>query len=168
MFVNNYPLSKQAVLNCALCDPYLISNCNTCDPDRPQQCASCNSGYWLNVTNVLSNGLISQQTKCIACTLSTGCNRCNSTNHCLECNPGYQLTSSGTCQACDLAAFNSGYTYFPTRCTICTPSSPTACQYCDIGFLGSYSNPNSCELKCDINQYPNVTYEVVNSNENVI
>ena len=27
-----------------------------------------------------------------------------------------------------------------------------------MGFLGSYSNPDSCELKCDANQYPLVTY----------
>ena len=37
-----------------------------------------------------------------------------------------------------------------------------------MGFLGSLSAPESCELKCDDGQFPRVTFEEVNDNENVI
>ena len=43
----------------------------------------------------------------------------------------------------------------------------STCLYCDVGFLGSISNPSSCELKCDDSQYPSVTFTEVNDNENV-
>ena len=49
--------------------------------------------------------------------------------------------------------------------------SPTECLYCEVGYLNSGSNPASCELKCDGNQYPTVIYEELNDtnkNENVI
>ena len=71
------------------------------------------------------------------------------------------------CLACDLTEFNSVYALLPNRCSQCADGVSefiTTCKYCDIGFLGSTSNPLQCELKCDDNQYPTVNYKVVVDN----
>ena len=78
------------------------------------------------------------------------------------------MTGLKTCKACDLTAFNSQYLLEPNRCSRCRADDPTKCAYCDIGFLGSTSNPESCELKCDDGQYPEIIFETLNFNENVI
>lgn len=69
--------------------------------------------------------------------------------------PGYYevvdaLTGQVSCAKCDLEEFNSAYVLEPNRCSQCvSEEKPTSCKYCDIGFLGSLSSPDTCELKCD-------------------
>ena len=151
---------------CTLCDS-TIDNCSMCDPDDESTCLSCNADYYLDKTN---------GTTCVQCAsgnrLEDGCFRCDE-NECMECLPNYYLeadavTGLNTCKACDLASFNSQYDIEPNRCSRCRADDPTKCAICDIGFLGSTSNPESCELKCDDGQFPEIIFETINFNENII
>ena len=138
-----------------------------CDPDDTSTCVGCDSDYWLNKED---------GTTCEQCAsgiqVADGCFRCDETE-CLECLPNYYMVTDATtglasCSACDLDAFNSQYEIEPNRCSRCLSSDPTSCAVCDIGFLGSTSNPTSCELKCDDGQYPEIIFETLNYNENII
>lgn len=76
-----------------------------------------------------------------------GCARC-SINQCLECESGYILVG-GKCVACELDAFNDGFFVEPNRCTVCSEYDLTKCAYCDVGYLNSFTDPDSCLLTCD-------------------
>ena len=87
--------------------------------------------------------------------------------------PGYYESTDGsgrmTCKKCQMDAFNAAYSLEPNRCKQCVGNgNATRCKYCDIGFLGSKENPESCELKCSVSQYPVVLYTAKNQNENLI
>ena len=127
---------------------------------------SCDSGYYLEVTPGLYDTVRTACRKCPVSVFVEGCVRCSMTK-CLECEPGFVLASDGlSCVKCDLNNFNGKYFLQPKRCSACFPTSPTACAYCDIGFMGSYSAPTECALTCDKGQYPKVTYKTINDNEN--
>ena len=139
-----------------------------CDTDDPAgTCLLCEEGYYVDKA---------AGTSCAPCadglTIADGCFRCDA-DECLECLPGYYFTTDPStgkdvCTACQLDDFNAQYSVEPNRCSRCQADAPDQCLVCDIGFLGSTSNPNSCELKCDDKQYPVVDYEPVNGNENVM
>jgi len=155
------------LLPCELCDSNDVANCLNCDPDEPGVCISCKSDYYID----------REVNECLSCSAEVsqaqGCKRCDA-DSCLECLPGYfevedLITGKVTCSKCDLADFNSAYQLQPNRCTQCVgASNPRACKYCEVGFLRSVSNPDSCELRCDVGQYPNVTYTLKNQNENLL
>lgn len=108
---------------------------------------SCDDGYYLDKT----------ANTCYTCddeiNVAAGCKRCDS-GSCLECSNGYYKSYDSTrggyiCEQCDLTAHNADYIFQPDRCSQCEATDSTVCKYCDIGFLGSTSNPDKCVTKCD-------------------
>jgi hypothetical protein len=146
---------KNAFLFCSLCTS-TQANCAQCDSEIPARCMSCNDGFYLNkLTNT-----------CGACSVDTnlasGCKRCDS-GSCLECLNGYYKSYDSeklgyVCKKCDLTEHNKNYVFQPDRCSQCEKTDATVCKYCDIGFLGSTSNPTQCVTKCDVGQFPEITY----------
>ena len=156
---------------CELCDLEDVENCLACDPDNPDVCLSCDSGYYLDSEIQEDLSVVQVCSDCPSgLTLDDGCARCSATS-CLECQTGFyevvdELTGYVTCASCDVD--NSDYTLEPNRCSQCSTTDSTECLFCDVGFLGSTSNPDSCQLKCDDGQYPSVTFTDQNDNENFI
>ena len=130
--------------------------CATCQSGNPGECLSCMAGYLSNGTsciadlscNAFSNcslcpfGYSLKYTSsiiqtCIACTSSSNCARCSTSNpaQCLNCNYGDYLTSSNVCLVC------------VTGCSNCL--SPSICFGCNPGYVaqqaGSISTSSSSQ-----------------------
>lgn len=103
--------------------PYNVSNCQSCsytyNSDFNYQkvlCSQCNTGY------ILVNGYCVAQLTTYGCSVAN-CNTCSYNNFCSACNPGFTLTSYGTC--------------IPAQCNIPNCAScglNFICQQCNSGY----------------------------------
>lgn len=107
------------------------SKCANCDP-KTGYCIECGEAYYFDVYEKAGGEL---HTACKATSLSN-CKTALSTSVCEECDYGFKVSSSQTCEACT-----------GTRCRTCD-DSVAICSTCDQGYGFSSSSVTVCDTTC--------------------